>query len=80
MTSKVNHPSHYNAGKIEVIDAIDDWGLDFYTGNIIKYVARHEHKENPIADLKKAAWYLDRLITNKEKEKQDGKDAHNGEF
>ena len=62
----VNHPSHYNAGKIEVIDAIDDWKLDFNAGNVVKYVARHQHKSNPLEDLKKARWYLDRLIERKE--------------
>ena len=63
----VNHPSHYNTGNIEVIDAIEDWGLDFNAGNVVKYVARHQHKANPIEDLKKARWYLDRLIERMEK-------------
>lgn len=58
----VNHPPHYNTGNIEVIDAIDDWGLDFNAGNVVKYVARHQHKADPLEDLKKARWYLDRLI------------------
>jgi len=58
----INHPSHYNQGKIEVIDAIEDWGLDFNAGNVVKYVARHQHKANPVEDLKKARWYLDRII------------------
>tara|TARA_R110000824_G_scaffold287800_1_gene475865 strand:+ start:166 stop:690 length:525 start_codon:yes stop_codon:yes gene_type:complete len=58
----VNHPPHYNQGKIEVIDAIEDWGLDFNAGNVIKYVARHQHKAKPLEDLKKARWYLDRII------------------
>lgn len=62
----VDHPSHYNSGAIEVIDAIEDWNLDFNAGNVVKYVARHEHKANPIEDLKKARWYLDRLISNYE--------------
>ena len=62
----VNHPSHYNTGKIEVIDAIDDWKLDFNAGNVVKYVARHQHKTNPLEDLKKARWYLDRLIERTE--------------
>ena len=58
----VNHPPHYNQGTIEVIDAIEDWGLDFNAGNVVKYVARHQHKTEPLEDLKKARWYLDRLI------------------
>jgi hypothetical protein len=66
----VDHPSHYNSGAIEVIDAIEDWNLDFNAGNVVKYVARHEHKANPIEDLKKARWYLDRLISNYEQHKE----------
>jgi len=63
----VNHPQHYNAGSIEVIDAIEDWGLDFNAGNVVKYVARHQHKANAIEDLKKARWYLDRIIERLQK-------------
>ena len=66
---KVNHPSHYNAGSIEVIDAIEDWQLDFNAGNVVKYVARHQHKGRPLEDLKKAMWYLQRLIDNVENKK-----------
>ena len=61
MSDSVNHPSHYNTGSIEVIDAIEDWQLGFHAGNVVKYVARYRHK-NGIEDLKKAAWYLNRLI------------------
>lgn len=60
----VNHPSHYNCGNIETIEAIDDWGwtVGFCAGNAIKYVSRHEHKGKPIEDLEKAAWYINHLI------------------
>jgi hypothetical protein len=58
----VNSPPHYNQGNIEVIDAIEDWGLDFNAGNVVKYVSRHQHKAEPLEDLKKARWYLDRII------------------
>ena len=58
----VNHPPHYNQGTIEVIDAIEDWGLDFNAGNVVKYVSRHQYKAEPLEDLKKARWYLDRII------------------
>ena len=64
----INHPSHYNQGKIEVIDAIQDWELNFCEGNVIKYVARHRHKNEPLEDLKKARWYLERLIQSIENE------------
>ena len=60
--SNVNHPKHYNVGKIEVIDAIEDWDLCFCAGNVIKYVVRHSHKGKPIEDLKKAEWYEKKLI------------------
>ena len=60
--SAVDHPSHYNVGKIEVIDAIEDWGLNFSLGNAVKYIARADHKGKPIEDLQKARWYIDREI------------------
>ena len=58
----VDHPDHYNQGRIEVIDAIEDWDLNFFFFFVVKYVARHRHKGEPLEDLKKAKWYLDRLI------------------
>lgn len=62
----VNHPKHYTKGGIEVIDAIEAWGLNFRLANVIKYVARSDHKNNKLEDLKKARWYLDREISNLE--------------
>lgn len=58
----VNHPKHYNTGNIEVIDAIDEWELNFNLGNAIKYIARSEHKGNKVQDLEKALWYIRREI------------------
>jgi len=58
----VHHPQHYNEGKYEVIDVIEDWKLSFNLGNTVKYIARHEHKANPVEDLVKAWWYLTREI------------------
>ena len=60
----VNHPSHYTDGKIEVFDFIQDKGLGFCLGNVVKYVAR-AGKKNPakrVEDLQKAAWYLQKQI------------------
>lgn len=56
----VNHPSHYNKGKYEVIDVIDDWKLGFCLGNAIKYLARAgvKDKNKYVEDLKKAIWYI----------------------
>ena len=56
----VNHPPHYNTGKYEVIDVIEDWDLGFNTGNAVKYIARHNHKGEAIQDIDKAIWYLQR--------------------
>lgn len=64
MSNNIHHPSHYNVGKVEAIDVIEDWNLGFCLGNTIKYIARAGHKDptKTIEDLKKAAWYLDRHI------------------
>ncbi len=58
----VNHPPHYTRGKIEVIEFIEDQELDYHCGNAVKYICRHPYKGNPIQDLKKAVWYLQRKI------------------
>ena len=60
--SAIHHPKHYNFGKIEVIDVIEDWELNFSRACIIKYVARASHKGSEIEDLRKAKWYLEREI------------------
>lgn len=66
--SAVNHPAHYNTGRIEVIDAIEDWRLGFCLGNAVKYIARAAHKGHELEDLKKAAWYLQREIARLSRE------------
>ncbi len=65
----VNHPSHYTSGGVEVIDAIEAWGLGFNLGNTVKYVARAGKKDPAklVEDLKKARFYLDREILRMEK-------------
>ena len=70
----VNHPDHYKAETgMEVIDVIEAFtdGLQGYeaveTGNVLKYICRWK-KKNGLEDLKKAQWYLNRLISNVEKE------------
>lgn len=72
----VNHPGHYCKGGIECIDAIGaamsaEAFRGFLKGNIMKYVFRYEAK-NGIEDLKKAQWYLNRLIGECEKDAGDG--------
>ena len=51
---------------MEVIDAIEGLKLCFNGGNCLKYIARHQYKGNPLEDLRKAEWYLQRLIRNEE--------------
>ena len=68
----VSHPAHYTDGKIEVIDFIEDKGLNFHRGNAVKYIARAGKKDptKEIEDLKKARWYLDREIDRLERRKR----------
>lgn len=73
----VNHPNHYKTKSgIEAIDAMEAFteGLRGYeaveTGNVLKYICRWK-KKNGLEDLKKARWYLNRLIENVEKENED---------
>ena len=73
---KVNHPSHYSKGGIEAIDVIEAWDLGFCLGNTVKYISRAGSKpeqgmtikEKKLEDLKKAKWYLDREISNLDKQ------------
>jgi hypothetical protein len=74
MNDQVNHPAHYNAGKIEVIEFIEDQGFGhgFCRGNAIKYLARAGKKagSDELEDLKKARWYLNRTIEVLEAERE----------
>lgn len=63
----INHPQHYNMGKFEAIDVIEDWQLNFNLGNTVKYISRAGHKDDIIQDLKKSLWYLQREIDRLEK-------------
>jgi hypothetical protein len=60
----VDHPAHYNQGKIEVIEFLRDQGLheDFCLGNAIKYLSRARHKGHYREDLEKAQWYISYLL------------------
>ena len=65
---EVEHPSHYNSGKIEVIDYIEDQDLNFNLGNVVKYVSRAGKKDTSktIVDLMKAKFYIEREIKRQE--------------
>ena len=65
MGDMVNHPKHYNESGIECIDALEamlgDGFESYLQGNIAKYLWRYKYK-NGVEDLKKAQWYLNKLI------------------
>lgn len=73
MSDSVNKPNHYTYGKLECIDVIREVtngngaiGIEaFCLGNVLKYLWRYKHK-NGTEDLKKAKWYLERLIKENE--------------
>lgn len=68
MTKDNINPSHYKKGKIEAIDAIEAAVVGksgpeaINVANVIKYLWRYEDK-NGLEDVRKAKWYLERLIT-----------------
>lgn len=77
--SAVEHPSHYTSGGIECIDAMKamlagyeqskistKFYWHFLSGQVLKYLWRWPLKERPLQDLKKARWYLDKLISDVE--------------
>ena len=72
---RVNSPSHYTSGRIEAIEIIEDAVKDAPTpgqavlqAQVLKYMLRVWLKDNPLEDLKKAEWYLKRLIKKLEEE------------
>jgi hypothetical protein len=75
MNDPVNNPSHYNYGKFEVIDVLEQAvsrAPDPVKGSlqyqVLKYMLRVWDKENPLQDAKKSRWYLNRLIDRMEEE------------
>ena len=71
MSDIINNPPHYGDGSIECIDYMKDnmdgmMFLGYLEGNTKKYLHRYRHKGKPLEDLKKAKWYLNRLIEEME--------------
>ena len=67
MSDAVNHPSHYNNGKVECIDGLEsalggEGFIAFCIGNTVKYCWRGGHKGSRKEDYKKAMWYLQKAI------------------
>ena len=69
-SDEVNSPPHYNQGGIECIDYIyqqlGSGVRDYILGNVHKYLHRHRFKGQALDDLKKAQWYLNKLIMEEE--------------
>ena len=67
-SDNVSAPSHYTASNIECIDYLEDNlgpGFEYFLeGNVKKYLHRFRLKHSKIEDLRKARWYLDRLISH----------------
>ena len=76
MIDNVNNPTHYTQGEIECIDCIkaaivNKVGIEaFCVGNAIKYLFRYENK-NGLEDIRKAQWYINRLIQELEEKKKN---------
>jgi len=67
MSDNINHPPHYNRGTIETIDMIKNCMTShefegYLQGSVIKYISRYKYKGTALEDLKKAEWYINRLI------------------
>ena len=66
MTDNVNHPDHYTRSVMQPIQAIEGLDFGYHAGNILKYLYRYKFKHKKLSgqieDLKKARYYLDRLI------------------
>ena len=67
MSDEVNNPAHYTAGGIETIDymrakASPEEFRGYLRLNALKYLSRAGLKGDAVTDLKKAAWYVNRLI------------------
>ena len=72
----VNHPPHYNFGRVETIDYISDCigpqGLmDYCLGNALKYLSRAKYKGKFREDLGKAVWYLNKTLEVYDREHGD---------
>ena len=67
----VNSPAHYNYGKVECIEAIEESMTPeafkgYLKGNTMKYLWRYERKGKQQQDLQKAQWYLNKLMSQTE--------------
>ncbi len=76
---EVNNPKHYTSGKIEALEIIEDATKDldgleaFSIGSALKYLIRFDKKNDPIQDLQKAVFYIQRVIFERQKQSKEEK-------
>jgi len=74
---EVNNPKHYTSGNIEALDIIEDTTKDlngleaFAIGSAFKYLIRFDKKGNPIQDLQKAIFYIEKVIFERQKQSKE---------
>ena len=68
----ITSPDYYKKGNIEVTDFIIDQSMSFLEGNVVKYITRYKEKSG-IEDLRKARWYLEKLIEEQVKHSENNK-------
>jgi hypothetical protein len=77
MNDEVNNPKHYTSGKIEALEIIEDATKDlngleaFSIGSALKYLIRFDKKNDPIQDLQKAVFYIERVIFERQKQSKE---------
>lgn len=59
----VNHPSHYNSNEIDIIDFIEDKGLDYCLGKAVIHISTGQSVKN----LQKSIWYINKKIQSLER-------------
>lgn len=72
----INEPNHYHSNGIDVIGFAElqftkEQLIGFHRINVLKYVTRYDKKSNPLEDLQKAKFYLDKLIENVERDSDE---------
>ena len=63
----IKNPEHYARHRIEPIHLISEWNLNFFLGNVVKYVCRCDYKGTPMEDLEKAKNYIEMEIKRRKK-------------
>lgn len=73
---RVERPHHYCSHEHTTAEIAVDWELDFFLGNVLKYIERHQLKGDMLGDLRKAKKYLEMKIELLEKGKLEDTISH----